>query len=130
MAGHSALKTRVNALMSRPSTSLMLHEKQDVDARDKRGHDVEMSCLDLAPACWLDEIRVDATDAERCIGASTEAAPDAPRRDHGASSQQAHGRRGCARAKAIAGNPCRDRAHRREHPHGERAGLCERARRL
>jgi hypothetical protein len=39
MAGHSALKTRVNALMSRPSTSLILHGLQDVDARDKRGHD-------------------------------------------------------------------------------------------
>jgi hypothetical protein len=39
MAGHSASKTRVNALMSRPSTSLNKPTKQDVDARDKRGHD-------------------------------------------------------------------------------------------
>src|SRR5215510_6715080 len=39
MAGHSALKTRVNALMSRPSTSFTSHGKQDADARDRRGHD-------------------------------------------------------------------------------------------
>ena len=35
MAGHSASKTRVNALMSRPSTSCLLQQnKKDVDARD------------------------------------------------------------------------------------------------
>src|SRR5215470_811035 len=40
MAGHSASKTRVNALVSRPSTSCLLNEKQkDVDARHKAGHD-------------------------------------------------------------------------------------------
>jgi hypothetical protein len=39
MAGHSASKTRENALMSWPSTSWMLHRFQDADARDKRGHD-------------------------------------------------------------------------------------------
>jgi len=41
MAGHSASKTRVNALLSRPVTSSFGQEKQDVDARDKRGHDGE-----------------------------------------------------------------------------------------
>jgi len=30
----------VNTLTSRPSTSVMLHVLEDVDARDKRGHDV------------------------------------------------------------------------------------------
>ena len=36
MAGHSASKTRVNALMSPQSTSCL---PEGVDARDKRGHD-------------------------------------------------------------------------------------------
>ena len=39
MAGHSPSKTGVNALVSRPSTSSIAESKQDVDARDKRGHD-------------------------------------------------------------------------------------------
>jgi hypothetical protein len=41
MPGHSASKTRVNALMCRASTSFFISSKQDVDARDKRGHDAE-----------------------------------------------------------------------------------------
>jgi hypothetical protein len=31
--------------MTRPSTSLAQHKKEDVDARDKRGHDdMELTC--------------------------------------------------------------------------------------
>src|SRR6185295_11646834 len=41
MAGHSASKMRVDALMSRPSTSCLRKDKKDVDARHKAGHDVE-----------------------------------------------------------------------------------------
>ena len=36
MAGLSASKTRVNALMSRPSTSLLDQAREDVDARQRR----------------------------------------------------------------------------------------------
>jgi hypothetical protein len=54
MVGHSAslraftpvfdgLWTRVNALVSRPSTSCLHTIKKDVDARAKRGHDAEDS---------------------------------------------------------------------------------------
>jgi hypothetical protein len=39
MAGPSPSKTGVNAVMSLPSTSLILLKKKDVEARDKRGHD-------------------------------------------------------------------------------------------
>jgi hypothetical protein len=38
MAGHSPSKTGVNALVSRPSTAWS-NGQEDVDARDKRGHD-------------------------------------------------------------------------------------------
>jgi hypothetical protein len=43
---HSASKTRVNALVSRASTSCFLARaaKKDVDGRDKPGHDVERRC--------------------------------------------------------------------------------------
>jgi hypothetical protein len=37
--GSSPSKTGVNALMSRPSMSLSLEQCEDVDARDRRGHD-------------------------------------------------------------------------------------------
>jgi DNA-binding MarR family transcriptional regulator/GNAT superfamily N-acetyltransferase len=39
MAGHSPSKTGVNALLSRPSTSLIRFKFQDVDARHRAGHD-------------------------------------------------------------------------------------------
>ena len=40
MAGHCASKTRVNALISRPSTTYLLREpKKDVDVRHKAGND-------------------------------------------------------------------------------------------
>jgi hypothetical protein len=39
MAGHSPSKTGVNALC--PASTSLLSDIQDVDARDKRGHDVE-----------------------------------------------------------------------------------------
>jgi len=39
MAGHSPSKTGVNALLSRPSMSLLTRCRQGVDTRDKRGHD-------------------------------------------------------------------------------------------
>jgi hypothetical protein len=40
MAGHGPSKTGVNALVSRPSTPCWLkRRKEDVDARDERGHD-------------------------------------------------------------------------------------------
>ena len=42
MPAHSASKTRVNALMSRASTSFFVSFIQDVDGRDnKPGHDAE-----------------------------------------------------------------------------------------
>src|SRR5215475_8301564 len=41
MPAHSASKTRVNALMSRASTSCFVSVAKDVDGRDKPGHDVE-----------------------------------------------------------------------------------------
>ena|SRR5215475_663591 len=41
MPAHSASKTRVNALMSRASTSYFVSVTKDVDGRDKPGHDVE-----------------------------------------------------------------------------------------
>jgi hypothetical protein len=40
MAGHSGSKNGVASLAyARPSTSLLLTDFKDVDARDKRGHD-------------------------------------------------------------------------------------------
>src|SRR5437868_13284871 len=46
MAGHSASKTRVNALMpGHPRLLSSPRQKQDVDARDKRGHDAERLVL-------------------------------------------------------------------------------------
>src|SRR5207249_1094117 len=50
MAGHSASKTRVNALSSRPSTSLILFGEKGVDARDKRGHDTPTSSHPALPS--------------------------------------------------------------------------------
>jgi hypothetical protein len=43
MPGHSASKTRVNALTCRASRAFLFFtfsKEEDVDARDKRGHDV------------------------------------------------------------------------------------------
>src|SRR5262245_30991728 len=80
--------------------------------------------VEQPPTCCEIRIRVDATDAESCVVASAEAAPDATRRDHGASSQQAHRRDDRARAEATARHLCCDRAHRREHPGTERIDLC------
>src|SRR5262249_24322870 len=48
--GIARRKTRVNALMSQPSTFLLQQRKQDVDARHKAGHDDE----GLPPASQLD----------------------------------------------------------------------------
>jgi hypothetical protein len=55
MPAHSALKTRVNALLLRASTTLAVRQKQDVDARHEAGHDEE-SGQRLAPyllACFF-----------------------------------------------------------------------------
>src|SRR5207248_26107 len=71
--------------------------------------------LDLTPACWLEEIRVDATDAEPCIFASSEPAPDAARRSHGPSPQQARRSGGRPHSQAIARGVCRDRAGGIQH---------------
>ena len=45
MAGHSPLKTGVNALVSRPSTTSYSEGRQDLDARHKAGHDEELRPL-------------------------------------------------------------------------------------
>jgi hypothetical protein len=39
MAGQKRVEDARERAYARPSTSLMLHSLQDVDARDKRGHD-------------------------------------------------------------------------------------------
>jgi hypothetical protein len=63
MAGHKRVEDARERAYARPSTSLMLHRFEDVDARDKRGHD-ERGCSEMREACTrmsLRSIRATAT---------------------------------------------------------------------
>jgi hypothetical protein len=53
MPAHSASKTRVNALMSRASTSLKPCNTKDVDGRDKPGHDGESASFNKKVSIML-----------------------------------------------------------------------------
>ena len=52
MPGHSPSKTGVNALMAGASTSLAPHQ-QDVDGRDKPGHDGENHFAVVPPSIGI-----------------------------------------------------------------------------
>ena len=75
--GIARRKTRVNALISRPSTSYLSARKQDVDARDKRGHDDgdlidELEAYGLVDKCGI------TCAASLALDANLTAAPPLP----------------------------------------------------